>query len=429
MWVRIPARGHEGRGVGLKPYRCGDGSDERCWHAATGGNIALTTALALPALMAVLGVAADYAQFASKRSELQAAADKAALSAAKELSLATSTTTTISSAAKTFAAAVTESDIKTGVDIDSGARTVTVEIREEWTPFFAHFLGADITPIITSATAQLVGEGKVCVLALGPFSEALELDNKAQITANGCGVYANSVDPEAISLKNKSKIKAELTCSAGGVANKGTITPAAMTDCPPLEDPLSGRATPSAGGCQYHDVSINTGTVTLSPGVYCDGLNISGSARVTFKEGTYILRKGALSFGGNAVVDGTHVGFYFDGKDAKMDFQGSSTINLSGPKDGDMAGLLFFASHDNTEEHRISSNNTQELTGTIYLPSGKLRVDPGAKVGESSAYTAIVAQEIEIDQGPELVLNSDYGATDVPAPDGIRSAAQVVLSR
>jgi hypothetical protein len=63
------------------------------------------------------------------------------------------------------------------------------------------------------------------------------------------------------------------------------------------------------------------------------------------------------------------------------------------------------------EDHKISSSNTQTLTGTVYLPTGKLRVDPGARVAENSAYTAIIAREIEIDQGPELVLNSDYGAT------------------
>jgi Flp pilus assembly protein TadG len=62
----------------------------RSYLRSTSANMAIMTAIALPALLGVLGLASDYAQFSSKRTELQGAADKAALAAAKELSLATS---------------------------------------------------------------------------------------------------------------------------------------------------------------------------------------------------------------------------------------------------------------------------------------------------------------------------------------------------
>jgi hypothetical protein len=69
------------------------------------------------------------------------------------------------------------------------------------------------------------------------------------------------------------------------------------------------------------------------------------------------------------------------------------------------------------------------LTGTIYLPKGNLLVDPTANVAEKSAYTAIIAKRLVVENGPSLVLNTNYGATKVPVPDGIRSAADVVLAR
>jgi hypothetical protein len=50
-------------------------------------------------------------------------------------------------------------------------------------------------------------------------------------------------------------------------------------------------------------------------------------------------------------------------------------------------------------------------------------------VASDSAYTAIVSYRLELTQGPTLVLNSDYGATGVPVPDGIRATGQVVLTR
>ena len=409
--------------------RLGTGCILRSYLRSTSANMAIMTAIALPALLGVLGLASDYAQFSSKRSELQGAADKAALAAAKELSLATSSDATIEAAAKSFASAATKNDIQTRVNIEKGGAAVTVQVQESWTPFFAHFLGADITPVIVKATAELVGQAKICVLTLDESgSDVLELDNGGRLQANGCGVFVNSKHSEAISLKNRSEISADITCAAGGVSNRGTITPAAMTDCPQVEDPLSSRPAPTVGACDFNNRKINSGTVTLSPGVYCGGLTLTGSAKITLSEGTYVIKGGPLTFGGNAVVTGTHVGFFLSGTGAKLDFKGSAVINLSGPKDGDMAGLLFFADRSESEDHKISSSNTQTLTGTVYLPTGKLRVDPGAKVAENSAYTAIIAREIEIDQGPELVLNSDYGATDVPVPDGIRTAAQIVLS-
>ena len=56
-------------------------------------------------------------------------------------------------------------------------------------------------------------------------------------------------------------------------------------------------------------------------------------------------------------------------------------------------------------------------------------MDPNAAVAENSAYTAIIVHKLELNEGPELVMNSDYGATDVPVPAGIIASAQVVLTK
>ena len=57
-----------------------------------------------------------------------------------------------------------------------------------------------------------------------------------------------------------------------------------------------------------------------------------------------------------------------------------------------------------------------------------LVVDAKQPVADQSAYTAIVAQSIELNMGPNLVLNADYDMTDVPVPAGIAGSSQVVLS-
>jgi hypothetical protein len=50
-------------------------------------------------------------------------------------------------------------------------------------------------------------------------------------------------------------------------------------------------------------------------------------------------------------------------------------------------------------------------------------------VAAQSAYTVVVADRIDIN-GARLVINSDYGATDVPVPAGIGpNSGQITLER
>jgi hypothetical protein len=209
------------------------------------------------------------------------------------------------------------------------------------------------------------------------------------------------------------------------------MTPAPTTDCPALADPLGNRPPPTVGGCDHHDLRIKDKTVALDPGTYCGGIEIAGKAKVTFSPGTYVIKDGRFRITDDATVKGTNVGFYLLGDGSNIDFIKNTSISFSGAKDGAMAGLLFYEDRNAplARNHRINSADARELTGTIYLPRGKLQIDPNAAVASDSAYTAIVAYRLELTEGPTLILNSDYGATDVPVPDGIRVTGKIVLTR
>jgi hypothetical protein len=159
-------------------------------------------------------------------------------------------------------------------------------------------------------------------------------------------------------------------------------------------------------------------------------LTISSAAVVTFAPGTYVIKDGPLNVSGASSVNGTDVGFFLTGAGAVLNFAGTSIVNLSGAETGPLAGLLFYADRNQPDgtAHRISSSAVLGLTGTIYLPTGDLTVDPNASVAANSAYTAIIASRIRANKGPTLTMNTNYGATKVPVPDGVRSAATVVLT-
>ena len=69
--------------------------------------------------------------------------------------------------------------------------------------------------------------------------------------------------------------------------------------------------------------------------------------------------------------------------------------------------------------YRIISDNARNLLGTIYLPAGRLVVDAKKPIADRSAYTIIVAKQVELFDGPNLYLNTNYSATDVPVPQGV----------
>ena len=91
--------------------------------------------------------------------------------------------------------------------------------------------------------------------------------------------------------------------------------------------------------------------------------------------------------------------------------------------------MLFRSAIGARLKHRITSDDARVLLGTIYLPVGDLVIDAKKPVVDQSAYTAIIAQHIELNSGPNLILNSNYDATNVPVPEGIRGTRQVVLSK
>jgi Flp pilus assembly protein TadG len=399
------------------------------------GSTAVSFAFALPAILGAVGVATDYGILEMKRSHLQNVADQSAIAAVKELSLANSKNETVESVADSYARSMVDeenSTLEVGVSVDEKGGKVGVILKEEWTPFFAHFIRAGVTPVVVNATAQLSGKMNLCVLTLDPAgAQAVRMDKSARMEARGCAVYSNSSHAEAIRLHSNATINASAVCSVGGIrAAAGAINPAPTTDCATINDPLSSRQPIADSTCVANNLTLTAGTHTLSAGRYCGGLKITGNAKVTFSAGDYTIADGAFEISKNAVVTADQAAFYLQGEASVLKFVGDSTLHFSGAESGPLAGLLFFEDRSVSlgRLHRINSANADELTGTIYLPRGKLRVDPNSSVAEDSAFTAIVAYQVEIDEGPTLVLNTNYSDTKVPVPAGIRIDTQVVLS-
>ena len=424
------------------------------------GGLSLLAALSLPVM--VLGVAAtvEYGNLTKRKIELQKAVDAAALTAAARLRV-TQSSPVVQAVARDVVAVTAPPPSGTSTDVDvqltNRGRGVEVSATENVKSVVGRVLTLPFSTLRVSAAAQIVGTTKLCLLTLDPKQkEALFLKKDSLITAPDCAIYSNSLDPKGMKAESNARATASLICAAGGVENKGAIlSPAPITDCPVTPDPLAKLPRPGTGTCTGLEKPLDVSASRfLSPGTYCKGLTISGTAQANLAPGIYVINDGPLIVKDQASLIGENVGFFFTGNEGGSRFDPNTTINLTAPKDGAMAGLLFF--EDRTvsasvvappagprgspppppygsapmRQYRITSNNAPTLLGTIYLPAGRLIIDSATSVAGASAYTVVVTRQLDLNSGPNLTLNTDYGATDIPVPDGVGpKTGPIVLSQ
>jgi Flp pilus assembly protein TadG len=428
--------------------------------------VAIIFGLAATVLLGLVGGGIDYARLAAKRSQLQGATDAGVLAGGNTLKLASSngasvvgvTTQTIQNSAE----APADSPVTITVTVPTDKASVFARAEQTVKLTFGGFLGMPTVKIAAQARANVVGSMRLCMLSLDPAAPGVfDLEKAAQVTATGCTLYSNSNSPIGMTGKDSSMATAQTICSAGGYSGvRANFSPPPQTGCPVIADPLKDRPAPTVGGCTPIPVSANKKgdtsknlvdqDATLDPGTYCGGLHITKKAAVTLRAGIYVMQDGPLIVDSKASLTGTDVGFYFMGSKGGLLFDSKTSISLAAPTTGVMAGLLMMeervvaapvdpalavlpdllgllpgptpppqGASQPMRIYRIISDDARTMLGTIYLPAGRLVVDAKKPVADQSAYTVIVAAQINLYEGPNLVLNANYAATNVPVPKGV----------
>ena len=434
------------------------------------GSGAILFALVTPALLGLAGGAADYAAVSSARSKLQARVDAAALGIAREMTLTPMTDARVQQLATQYLA-TSDAGIASATSVQAGLKEggLAVSIRASdpiKTPFGILAMLGGVDTVTAGALARVTAStsaSKLCMLSLGTHLKGgLYLHNNSKITAAECLMQSNSGQKDAVIIQQGSTIAAHTICARGGIATQNARVDATLvTDCPSLTDPLASKPEPSlAGACLHTKLVVKSGIRELDPGVYCGGLRVEKTARVTLRPGNYVFRDGPLVVSNNAELLGAGVTLLFTGKSAYFRFLDTSLIRLSAPVSGTTAGMLIWETKsfvvgsgswqnngcsnpaddddddDNggncpsivppgqikpkkTNEHHINSDRAQELTGTIYLPQGLLLIDSRRPVADQSPFTVLVAQKVDLFDGPNLTLNSKYTQSNVPVPGGL----------
>jgi Flp pilus assembly protein TadG len=398
------------------------------------GGVMVTFALSAVALCAVAALAINATLANKQRSYIQAAADTASLAAVTQFALSNVTQATIQQVAAATAQVnlsknsfnAQPDDVSSSVDMTN--TTVTVTIRRYIRPQFMTPGGAGANIITASATSKYRGSSSpICVLVLDPSaSSAFNAFGNSNIVAPTCAIVSNSNSATGLSGTTNKTIQSAKACSAGGWTGSA-FAPSPISDCPVIADPLASRAPPPNvhAACDQTDYSVDPSNagITLQPGVYCGGINIK-KATAMFAPGDYIIRGGGLTVNAGGSIYGVDVGFYLTGG-AVLDAQPNSGISLSAPSSSldPMVGLAIWEDPNNNPAgspatHRIWSDNSQNLHGTVYFPQGKLSVAGNANVGGAAAYTIIVARNFDAFQSANIVLNANYSMSTIPVPAG-----------
>ena len=431
------------------------GSQFRRLVGENSATVMTTFALAVPVVFGAVGVAVDYSMASNTRTRMQAVADAAAINGAREFQMARATASSVTAAVQSYVRSQLN-DVSVMAAADEQALSVNVVVEKDVAMTIGKVVFGGKMHLRASATARVSARMPLCLLALDDKApDTLSLEKQAQMMAANCMVYSNSTNNKGLEAKDSAIIAAGLICTAGGKykGSRAQLTPDPVTDCPVMDNPLASRAGPSIGACNFTDMVLSNSSQTLQPGVYCGGLKVTNGAVATLSRGVYIIKDGPLIVDRGATLQGTDVGFYLTGKGSNLTFDAETTISLSAPKDGPLAGLLIFDDPTGAaapaippvplpevvdglvpyakgppREHKILSDNARLLLGTIYMPQGRLIIDANKPIADKSAYTVMVVRRIDLHDGPNLILNSDYSATDVPVPQGVGPFGKVLLT-
>ncbi len=401
------------------------------------GFVLILMAASVVVMCGFLGLAVDVGTMQYTKRMAQTAADAAAFAGAHEVSAGH--TETAETAARQDAALNGFGNGVNGVTVavnrppstgfyTSDTRAVEVIVAKNSPLYFLRAYGIQSSMVRARSVARL-GNRPTCVYVLDPsMSNAMVVSGSASINA-GCGIQINSTDSKALVASGSACVTGTSIDIVGNynISSSCPPSPLPTTGAPAVADPLSGLAAPSVGACNQTDYELKAGTSYLSPGVYCGGIKVSGSATTAvLNPGEYILAGGGLTVSGGASIQGDGV-FFYNTMTASDSYKpivisGGSTTSLVAPTSGTYAGILFFQDRSvvSSSQNTVSGGSGGIFEGALYFSTTPL-VFSGGSTG-TAAYTLIVVDKLTI-SGASTIGN-DYSSL----PGGSPIKANAVLA-
>lgn len=408
-------------------------------HRDERGQTLILVALALPCLVAMIGLAVDAGVLFKDRRTLQTAADAAAIAGALNI-----TNGNWQAAAKAASASNGFTDGASGVTVTITPPTtgpqwpasqyynapgyLEATVTKAESTIFMGMFGMSSVNVTARAVATNQAPGNGCVFTLGTSGTDLYVQGSPLIDATSCDFNINSTTSDAIVEKGSGgDIE---TAAVGVVGNVGTsgfgdFNPKPVSGVAPYSDPLGSMQYPYSCGaagctcsgalCSTDPLSLSTTssttyktctdpklpktgqvTINLSPGCYDlqGGETIGSQTTLNLSPGVYLFTDGAITI---------QAGGTLNGRDITMVMTGTSTINMTGTPNLDIEapdktdptaafpGILYYQVPADTQTLNLQGGATSIIEGVFYAPSAQINMqgNPGGKI-----YTEFVSQSL-----------------------------------
>ena len=404
------------------------------------GSAVPTFAVALVPMVALVGAAVDYSRANNIRSQMQGSLDSAVLAGARD------DTASWAQTAQNIFTALFQPNGSSGAApsfVLNGDGSFTGNVSATVPTDFLGSFGISAINVKATATVMLAPtspQSEYCLLALNlTAAQSMKVAGNGDITitAPSCVMQVNSNNGDAVELDDHAAVNTHDNCFVGGVQKSGnaTLSPAPDAVCKTLPDPFVNYLKPSVPPCTYGGNSgqpsfslSGNKTVTLSPGVYCGGMNFSGNVNVTFdsstNNGLFIIKDGTITESGGTFT-GNGVTFFLTGSGAGIQMSGQANWHLVAPVAGPMAGFVIFLDPNGPSgaaaaSSQLSGQSELYFEGVVYLPKQLVTVTGTAEAFAPSPWTSFIADTFQVTGNGSIVIHNDTSLTSVPIPAGLK---------
>ncbi|MGE0734934.1 MAG: pilus assembly protein TadG-related protein [Alphaproteobacteria bacterium] len=376
--------------------------------------------IATPVLIGFVALAVETGTWYQSKRELQTAADAAAISGAFQR--ARNDVSGINGAA-------TKEAVRNGfvnatpnvltihypptTGINSGeADAVEVILARPQNLLLSSLFKSSPFTVSVRAVAAVQTTGTACILALDPTaSAAVKNQGNTDVVALGCTIAANSNSATAITITGSGQMAADSLWTVGGYSVGGsgtlTLTHPPFTNAWALDDPYEHLTIPSLGPCTQTNYSANNAQ-TISPGVYCGGMDFGSQADVILEPGTYYIDGGNFTANAQSRLRcscpnaGDGVTFVLTSTATPpaigtVTINGGADIDLTAPtlSSYDYPMVMFY--QDPRAEpgpvNKLNGGSSMFLTGAVYFPKQAVEFT-GDNTLNATECTQIVAKTI-----------------------------------
>jgi Flp pilus assembly protein TadG len=396
------------------------------FRRAKSGNVAILFGLSTLPLILLLGAAVDYQRATSAKSRLQSAVDTGAIAAANGSALTQTARQVLASNAALVNLGPMASQINPTVTETETSGHYQVAAQANVPTAFMQIARVTSIPISATAVASNTGAGasstNVCILALSTtYSPGLLANSSVNINAPNCEIDVASTGNPAATFNSGDVFNVSKLCVAGAniLNNAGSIS-ALQTGCTVATDPFSGKLPAvTVGSCTVSNQNYS-GTVPLSPGVYCGNFNFNGSSgTLNLSPGLYIFSGTTWNLNSGWTVNGTGVTIYFADQWSYIQFNSGVQAYLSAPTSGTYANILMFERGGlPTSSFTVNGGAGHNLSGLVYLPSRNITFNSMSNV--TAEALTIVVNSVILDTLNWTITSSPW--TIPPAGSGKSSA-------